>query len=135
MIRDKIQIRFSDTDMLGHINNTVIQQYYDIGKMSYFVEVLKTPFKWEREAFIIASITNNYFAEIRPQEPLELTTKVTKVGTKSITLMQQIINSATGELKGNSVSTMVAFNLIARESFVIHDSWRELITQHESCDE
>lgn len=35
-----IQVRFSDVDMMGHVSNTVYQNYYDSGKMNYFLEVI-----------------------------------------------------------------------------------------------
>ncbi len=28
---DPIQIRFNDIDLLGHVNNTIIQEYFDFG--------------------------------------------------------------------------------------------------------
>jgi acyl-CoA thioester hydrolase len=35
-----IQVRFSDVDMMGHVSNTIYQNYYDSGKIHYFDKVL-----------------------------------------------------------------------------------------------
>ena len=34
-----LQIRFSDVDVLGHVNNTVYLSYYDTGKAWFFSEI------------------------------------------------------------------------------------------------
>ncbi|MCF0212479.1 MAG: acyl-CoA thioesterase, partial [Bacteroidales bacterium] len=31
-----IQIRFNDIDQMGHVNNTIIMEYFDLGKSRYF---------------------------------------------------------------------------------------------------
>jgi acyl-CoA thioester hydrolase len=36
-----IQIRFNDIDKLNHVTNSVYQQYFDLGKMDYFNDVLQ----------------------------------------------------------------------------------------------
>ena len=35
-----VQLRFNDADSLGHINNSVYFSFYDLGKTSYFADVL-----------------------------------------------------------------------------------------------
>ena len=31
-----LQLRFNDIDMMGHVNNAVIMEFFDYGKMKYF---------------------------------------------------------------------------------------------------
>ena len=31
-----IQLRFNDIDQMGHVNNAVIMEFFDYGKMKYF---------------------------------------------------------------------------------------------------
>ncbi len=131
MTKTDIQIRFTDIDMLGHVNNVVLQQYYDLGKVDYFRNVLNLPALWNEEAFIAAATSTNYFEEVRVDDVVYVTTKIIKLGTKSITLLQEIIDCATQRVKGQSESVLVAFDLRKRESFIIHDHLREKITAHE----
>ncbi len=134
MIKKEIQIRFTDIDMLGHVSNIFIQQYYDIGKMSYFTDVMGMPFLWKKEAFIVVAINNNYIGEIKAEEQIVINTKVVKVGSKSITFLQEIVNSMTLEIKGRSESVLVAFDLEERKSFEIYQHWREKIEKHEESE-
>ena len=39
-IESDIQIRFADSDSLGHINNVNLQHYFDVGKMEFYEKVL-----------------------------------------------------------------------------------------------
>ncbi len=127
----EVQIRFTDIDMAGHVGNTVIQQYYDMGKMGYFVEILGMPYVWKNEGLIVVSTNTIYFDEIKAEGKIAITTKVSKLGTKSLTFLQEIIDPTTLEVKGRSESVMVAFNLVERQSFEIHAEWRERIQKHE----
>ena len=45
MIETKIQMRFADIDVLGHVNNVNQQHYFDLGKCDFYKQVLGlTPF-------------------------------------------------------------------------------------------
>ena len=35
-----LQIRFSDVDVLGHVNNTIYLSFYDTGKAWFFSNIL-----------------------------------------------------------------------------------------------
>ena len=36
MHKTPVQIRFNDIDQMGHVNNTVIMEYFDLGKEAFF---------------------------------------------------------------------------------------------------
>ncbi len=31
-----VQVRFNDVDQMGHVNNAVIMEYFDLGKEAFF---------------------------------------------------------------------------------------------------
>ena len=33
-----LQLRFNDVDMMGHVNNAVIMEFFDLGKSHYFAD-------------------------------------------------------------------------------------------------
>ena len=49
MIETKIQMRFADVDMLGHVNNVNQQHYFDLGKSDFFRRVLGMKPVWKSE--------------------------------------------------------------------------------------
>ncbi|MDD3892159.1 MAG: acyl-CoA thioesterase, partial [Bacteroidales bacterium] len=67
-----IQKRFSDIDMLGHVTNSIYQQYFDLGRMYYFSEVLNEKMDWQDEGLILVSININFMAQVKLYEDIEV---------------------------------------------------------------
>ncbi|MFI3302141.1 MAG: acyl-CoA thioesterase [Rikenellaceae bacterium] len=131
MIKTDIQIRFSDIDMLGHVNNIVLQNYYDLGKMQYFTDVLGFPPLWRDEAFIVVNNSNDYFEEVRVTDAVYVTTRIEKIGTKSITFVQEIVSSVTHKVKSRSRSILVGFDLNKRVGIEVRPELKLMIEEHE----
>ena len=125
MTTTPIQMRFADVDMLGHVNNVNQQHYFDVGKSDFFAQVLDPAPNWKQEGLITVSTYNDYLAQIRYGEPIAVLTRIEKVGNKSFTLFQQIVNTATQEVKTQSRSVLVAFDFVAQVSIPLLEPWRE----------
>lgn len=121
----KIQMRFADVDMLGHVNNVNQQHYYDIGKNDYFGRVLGLEPCWKERGVIIVATSTSYKGQIRYMENIAVTTRAIRVGNKSFTLFQQIINTDTQEIKSECTSTLVAYNYTEQHSIEIPREWKE----------
>lgn len=131
MITTPIQIRFADIDMLRHVNNVNLQHYFDQGKTDYFREVMHMTADWEKEGLIQKATNTAYEAQTRLYEPIVVTTKVEKIGNKSITMYQEIINPETGEVKAYSTSTLVCFHFSEQHSIPVPEAWRTAIIAYE----
>ena len=120
-----IQKRFADVDMLGHVNNVNQQHYFDLGKSDYFTQVINGPTSWTKEGLIAVATNTNYMAQIWYNEPIVVRTRLEKIGNKSLTLFQQIVNTQTEEIKSESRSVLVAVDFVAQRSIPIPPDWRE----------
>ena len=118
-------MRFADVDMLGHVNNVNQQHYFDVGKSDFVAQVLDPAPNWKQEGLITVSTYNDYLAQIRYGEPIAVLTRIEKVGNKSFTLFQQIVNTATQEVKTQSRSVLVAFDFVAQVSNPVLEPWRK----------
>ena len=76
MIETKIQMRFADVDMLGHVNNVNQQHYFDLGKSDFFRRVLGMKPVWKSEGLIMVSTRTDYRGQIRMEDPIVVTTCV-----------------------------------------------------------
>lgn len=130
MTTTPIQMRFADVDMLGHVNNVNQQHYFDVGKSDFFAQVLDPAPNWKQEGLITVSTYNDYLAQIRYGEPIAVLTRIEKVGNKSFTLFQQIVNTATQEVKTQSRSVLVAFDFVAQVSIPLLQQWREKFAEN-----
>lgn len=126
-----IQIRFNDIDKLDHVTNSVYQQYFDLGRMAYFDNVLKERMDWSKEGLILVNITINFLTPIRMFDSVEVRTKIVKLGNKSLDMQQEIFNITTGEIAASSSSVMVGFNGTTEEAIPIPARWRERISGYE----
>lgn len=128
-----IQIRFNDIDSLGHVNNAIYLTYFDIGKSDFFQAVRKDVIDWTKIDIVVANVNIDFFAPTYLHEKLEVHTKVTSIGNKSMKMLQHLINRDTNEVKSISHSVMVGYHPELKQSKVISDEWREAIDSYEKC--
>jgi len=126
-----IQIRFNDIDAVGHINNNEYFSYFDLGKTTYFENLKASQVSWTEGFIVIARIETDFYSPIYYKESITVDTKVIKVGTKSVTMLQQIRNVRSGEIKCRCKSIIVAYDAVLQTSMNIPDVWREAIAQFE----
>ena len=94
-----IQLRFNDFDALGHVNNSVYFSFYDLGKTSYFDEVMPDASTNKEVGVVIANIEVSFLLSVYPGENVAVETAVVGIGNKSFKLLQQLIDVDTKEVK------------------------------------
>ena len=118
-----IQIRFNDIDKLGHVTNSVYQQYFDLGRMAYFNDVLKEQMDWEVEGLILANITIDYINPIELHDQIIVRTKVYNIGNKSLKMCQELYNNTTSLIAASSKSVMVAYSNKTKTTLKVPERW------------
>jgi len=121
-----IQLRFSDVDVLGHVNNTVYMSFYDTGKAHFFTEILGHPVDWHHVETVIANIDCAFIAPIYFGEDVEVLTRCESISEKSFKLLQ-VIRTKEGMVKSACETIMVAFDAKAARSMDIPTVWREAL--------
>lgn len=123
---DKVQIRFNDIDLLGHVNNAIISEYFDLGRMNYIHRVFGGSIKFNDDSLVIVSIQMQFFKQIFLNDSIEVKTKIYSIGRKSLKMKQVIVNQD-GEIYAESLSVLVAIAVETKESIEVPPQWRELI--------
>ena len=119
-----IQVRFTDIDMMAHVTNSMYLAYCDVARMEYFNRVLEEQIEYKEESFVIASITIDFICPIVIHEKIEIRTKVDKIGNKSISTLQYIINADTKELKASVKAVISGFDYINQKTIVVPERWK-----------
>ncbi len=130
MTRTDIQKRFADVDILGHVNNVNLQHYFDVGKSDFFRRTLDLESVPRGAGVITASTTTSYIIQTRMNDPVYVETRTEKLGNKSLTLLQRLVNSATGEVHAESRSVMVAFDFGLQATVELPEWWRGALGEH-----
>ena len=126
-----VQLRFSDVDQLGHVNNSVYFSLYDLAKTTYFNDVMGLENKWHEAKIVIANIQANFLSPVFFRENIAIQTTTVHLGNKSLTLLQQAINADTGEVKCTCRTVMVGYDAETKTSQPISDEWRKAIEAYE----
>jgi len=121
-----IQVRFSDVDMLGHVSNTVYQNYYDAGKLHYFDEVLPE-MDFINIGVVGASIKIDYLIPIFMKTRILVETHVTHIGTKSITMEHLLVEEHTGDVLSTCHVVLVCYDIKGQKSIPVPQNWKEQI--------
>ena len=100
-----IQIRFTDMDSNGHINNGVYHSYYDLGRMHFFQEVLQS----KTSNTLICQVNTTYVKPLYLTDKICVKNKVVRWGNSSFDMLQAIfVKSEIGEELANfCVTTFV----------------------------
>jgi acyl-CoA thioester hydrolase len=126
-----LQVRFNDIDAMGHINNNVYFSFYDLGKIEYLDCMKAGNVSWTDGEIVIARTETDFLRPVFYAEPIAVETKITRLGEKSGTFLQQIINTETGEIKSRCLSIFVYFDAKSMQSLPVPDNWRSIISAYE----
>mgnify|MGYP001259546872 FL=1 len=126
-----IQLRFNDFDALGHVNNSVYLSFFDLGKTSYFMQVLPDVQLNREVGIVIADIHVSFLLPVYPGENVAVETAVVEVGNKSFKLYQQLIDLDTNEVKCICKTVMVCFDAKTKSTRQISPEWRKVIADFE----
>ncbi len=111
-----LQLRFNDIDMLGHVNNNAQLALFDVGKTEFDNTLRGALSDWSKVEAVIVNINCTFMQQILFTDPMEVRTKVKKIGERSFVLQQILRNTATGAICSMSESVMVSIDFETRAS-------------------
>ena len=126
-----IQLLFNDFDALGHVNNSVYFSFYDLGKTSYFNEVMPDVSISNEVGVVIANIQVSFLLSVYPGENVSVETAVIEIGNKSFKLLQCLIDVDTNEVKCICETVMVCYDAKTKTTRAISDEWRKAMAGFE----
>ncbi len=122
-----IQVRWSDLDPLGHVNNAVFVTYFEIVRGHFMLHACPG-WDWKKDMFLIANVTANFHKELMltataPQANI----RTSKIGNKSFVL-EYAITSKNGDdtiVHATGSTTQIMFDMKTRSTIEIPDWVRE----------
>ena len=126
-----VQIRFSDIDIMGHVNNAVYQQYYDYARVQYFKKILGDSVDWKKYSLIIASIKIDFFIPINLDDEIEIETRIEMLGNKSISMKQKLINTKTRQSISSNRAILVAYDAEKLHTIEVPAEWKNKFVRYE----
>lgn len=130
--KTEIKVRYSETDMSGHVNNTSYIVYFEQARVEYLEWI--TNFDNNGLYVVTADIWCHYHSEAFYGESLEVAVRTARIGNSSLDLEYAVHSSRDRRLVATGAGTIVLINQATKKPASIPDSIREAIAALEHWD-
>ncbi|HAW93082.1 MULTISPECIES: acyl-CoA thioesterase [unclassified Arsukibacterium] len=127
MFSEIIQPRFSETDALGHINNTVFAVWFEGARTALF-RIFTPELNLKQWPLIIARVSIDYHAQTQYGEPVEIRTFISRLGGSSFDVYQQAWQNGIKCATGTTV--MVQFDYQHQQARALTEQQKTTLSQH-----
>jgi acyl-CoA thioester hydrolase len=130
--RHDVEVRLSDTDAMGHVNNARYLTYVEIARVAYYEQVtgnlLPIGVHGAEEGMILAEIRMTYRTPAFYGETLTVESRAERIGRTSFGMVHRITapesRVATARLIAVADSTLVAYDYQQECPIPVPDEWR-----------
>ncbi len=131
-----IEVRYGDLDPQGHVNNAKHLTYFEQARIAYLIELgLFTKDQSFMEiGVILADVHITYFEPVYFGQNIKVGVHISRLGTKSMTWMQNILDAKTGKKLAAGEVVMVTYNYGEERTIPIPDDWRSKIIEFEGLE-
>ncbi len=121
----KLQIRFADLDILGHVNNSVYLTYFELARLHYFRELVGDYWDWKKDGMVLVKNEIEYLKPVVVTDNPEIEMMVANIGTKSFSLYYEL--TVKGVLHTKGISVQVCYDSISGQSITIPEKMKEAL--------
>ena len=129
----ELNIRWTDMDPLGHVNNVYYIEYFQIGRGKFMMETSPT-WDWSTHMFVIANINCSYYKEIglNVKNP-RIGVRISKLGVKSFEIEYVIISEGVDDVivHAKGYSTQVMVNVLEKKSIELPDWFKKEVSAYD----
>lgn len=119
-LRQTLQLRLNDFDVLGHLNQAVYHELLEQGRIGLLSSVSA-----DSNAYVLARVELDYRSEVPvPTPEVTVETGVERVGRSSVRLVQRVLRPD-GTLAAEGAAVLVGWDPAARRSRPLSDAERE----------
>lgn len=127
---NRFRVPFCDIDMLGHVNHAAYVVWAETVRCIYFDDVLKESLAGQC-GIILARLEFDYEQPLDYLEDVAVGCRISRIGRKSFDFAYEIWSESRKQRSAHALTTMVAYDYRAKQSIVVPDRWRELVTAYE----
>jgi acyl-CoA thioester hydrolase len=129
-----IQIRFSDIDAMGHLNNAIYLTYFEIARVRYLDQIPNIDWDDKRYGLIVAKAEVNFKAPVFLSDIIEVHIRTSHIGTKSFAVEYEMVKVlANGErsIAATGTTVQVAYDYIEHKSVPLLEQWKQFLVDFE----
>jgi acyl-CoA thioester hydrolase len=128
-----IEVRYGDLDPQGHVNNAAHLTYFEQARVHYLIKLglFSRDQSFMEIGVILAEVQITYLAPIYFGEKIKVGVRTEKLGGKSMTVAQNIVDANTLKELAKGRVVMVAYDYKERKTISIPEDWRKKIREYE----
>jgi acyl-CoA thioester hydrolase len=128
-----VEVRYGDLDPQGHVNNAKYLTYFEQARIAYWIEL---GFFTKDQSFmeigiILADVHITYLEPIYFGQKINVGVHVARLGNKSMTWEQNIIDVESDKELAKGEIVIVAYDYKQEKTIPIPQEWREKIIEFE----
>ena len=104
-----IQVRFRDTDAMGHVNNAVYASYIEVARTAYWCDLFDLA-SYNQVDFVLARLEIDFVAPLFVQDQLEVWLRINRLGTRSFRMAYEFVRQPGDETIARAESVQVMYD-------------------------
>lgn len=128
-----VQVRFADTDALGHVNNATYLEYLELARVEWLKRVLGAV-ETKEFGVILARVEIDYKSPAFHHETLVCGVRVIELGGASMTMEYRIEEKKTGRLVALAKTILVGYDYVQNQVKRWPDEVREKVEAFDGID-
>ena len=128
-----IEVRYSDLDPQGHVNNARFLTFFEQARVSYLIHLglFSKDQSFLDVGIIIADAKITFLDPVHFGQDVRVGVRVSRIGNKSMTMEYQMIDGTDRKELAAGSTTLVAFDYHDHKTITVPDEWRKKIHQFE----
>ena len=128
-----VEVRYGDLDPQGHVNNAKHLTYFEQARIAYLIELglFSKDQSFMEIGVILADVHITYLEPVYFGQNIKVGVHVAKLGNKSMTWEQNIVDLATGREIANGKIILVTYDYLEEKTIPIPQEWIEKIIKFE----
>ena len=130
-----MEVRYGDLDPQGHLNNAKYLTYFEQARVSYLTELglFSKGQSFSELGVIIADIHIQFEAPVFWGDPLKVGVRTVRIGRKSLTIEQRLVDAGGDKLYAVGTVVLVAYDYSRHETMLVPENWRRSISEFEAA--
>jgi acyl-CoA thioester hydrolase len=104
-----VEVRFRDTDAMGHVNNAVYLSYLEVARQKYWREVMGLE-DFRKVDLILVRSEIDYRSPVITGETVRVHLKITRLGNSSFDFAYRVEEAGSGRLVAEAKSVQAFFD-------------------------
>lgn len=121
----RLSVRFSDCDMMQHVNNAVYLNYFEEARIHYFRHLLGVDWDWKKNGVLLRKNELEYLRPVFLNDPVTIEVYLKHLGDKSFALAYEV--KVLGDLRTIGTSVLVCYDSVNKCSISIPERMRKAL--------